>query len=492
MTVRFAITTQLARREILMANPLIIQGGMGVAVSGWRLARAVAQAGQLGVVSGTALPLVFARQLQLGDPAGHCARAISHFPLPAMADRVWREYYIPGGKAAEAAFRTTPMPTLRPGKAFVELTVLANFAEVFLAKAGHHGRVGINFLEKIQLPTLPSVYGAMLANVDYVLMGAGIPRSIPGVLDSFARGEPAELKIDVAGATPEDDCMSRFDPRTLFDGPPPVLPRPQFLAIISSATLALTLARKSNGRVDGFIVEGAVAGGHNAPPRGGMQLDPKGEPIYGPRDVPELAKIREIGLPFWLAGAYALPEKLAEAQQVGAAGVQIGTAFAFCEESGIMPELKRRILQLSRSEKLRVFTDPLASPTGFPFKVLQMLGSLSEEARYFARQRICDLGYLRQPFRKPDGEIGYRCAGEPVDAFVRKGGTAEETKGRMCLCNGLMATVGLGQQREDGEEVPLLTAGDDVANLARFLPADRDSYGAADVIRWLTGAVAPA
>ena len=35
-----------------MAYPIIIQGGMGVAVSGWRLARAVAQTGQLGVVSG--------------------------------------------------------------------------------------------------------------------------------------------------------------------------------------------------------------------------------------------------------------------------------------------------------------------------------------------------------------------------------------------------------------------------------------------------------
>ena len=35
------------------ALPTIIQGGMGVAVSNWRLARAVARAGQLGVVYGT-------------------------------------------------------------------------------------------------------------------------------------------------------------------------------------------------------------------------------------------------------------------------------------------------------------------------------------------------------------------------------------------------------------------------------------------------------
>lgn len=468
-----------------MENPIIIQGGMGVAVSGWRLARAVAQTGQLGVVSGTALTSVFARQLQLGDPGGHLARAAARFPLPAVAERAWKQYYIPGGKAAGSPFKLTPLPSLHPGPAFTELTALANFAEVFLAKEGHAGRVGINFLEKIQLPTLPSVYGAMLANVDYVLMGAGIPRAIPGVLDCFARGEPAELKIDITGAGPEDNDLSTFDPRTLFDGPAPELPRPQFLAIISSATLAMTLARKSNGHVDGFIVEGAVAGGHNAPPRGPLQLSATGEPVYGPRDVPELAKMRELGLPFWLAGAFSRPEKLAEARELGAAGVQVGTAFAFCEESGVMADLKRRIFQLSRAEPLRVFTDPLASPTGFPFKVLQLFGTLSDEVRYFARERICDLGYLRELYRKADGSTGYRCAGEPVEDYIKKGGSLADTIGRKCLCNGLMATVGLGQLRLGGTEDPILTAGDEVAHLARYLPPDRDTYGAADVIRWL-------
>ena len=36
-------------------SPLIIQGGMGAGVSNWRLARAVSEQGQLGVVSGIAL-----------------------------------------------------------------------------------------------------------------------------------------------------------------------------------------------------------------------------------------------------------------------------------------------------------------------------------------------------------------------------------------------------------------------------------------------------
>ena len=134
-----------------MANPIIIQGGMGVAVSGWRLAKAVAQAGQLGVVSGTALASVLVRQLQLGDPDGHLARAVARFPLPALAARVWQQYYVPGGKAATTPFKLSPLPAFHPGPALTELTVLANFTEVFLAKEGHPGRVGINFLEKIQI-----------------------------------------------------------------------------------------------------------------------------------------------------------------------------------------------------------------------------------------------------------------------------------------------------------------------------------------------------
>ncbi|HKI69503.1 MAG TPA: nitronate monooxygenase, partial [Verrucomicrobiae bacterium] len=180
-----------------MSQPTIIQGGMGVAVSGWKLARAVSLSGELGVVSGTGLAIVLARNLQLGDPTGQLRSALQKFPVPGVADRVLAQFFIPGGKAPTAPFKPDSMPTLHPGKELAELTVAANFVEVFLAKAGHGGFAGINFLEKMQLPTLPSLYGAMLAGVDYVLMGAGIPRAIPGALDRLAKGEPAELKIDV-------------------------------------------------------------------------------------------------------------------------------------------------------------------------------------------------------------------------------------------------------------------------------------------------------
>lgn len=459
---------------------------MGAGVSDWRLARAVSSAGQLGVVSGTALACILVRRLQAGDLDGQMRRALEHFPMPGIAARILADYYIPGGKPVEAPFKLAPMPSLQSSPEFVALTVAANFGEVFLAKQGHAGLVGINFLEKIQFPTLPSIFGAMLAGVDYVLMGAGIPRSIPGVLDRLAKGEPAELKIDVEGALPGEEFVSRFDPAGFMGRTLPAMKRPLFLGIVASATLAMTLARKSNGIVDGFVVEGETAGGHNAPPRGPLQLSAAGEPVYGPRDVADLEKIRELGLPFWLAGSYGHAEKLAEALRLGAAGVQVGTAFAFCEESGIRSDLKRQAIQLSREGKARVFTDPLASPTGFPFKVVQMPGTLSDQQVSPRRDRLCDLGYLRHAYRKADGTVGYRCPAEPAEDFVRKGGIMEETEGRQCVCNGLVSTIGLPQVHSDHRvDLPLITAGNDVAHIANYLQPGRDSYSAAEVIQRL-------
>ena len=459
---------------------------MGAGVSDWRLARAVSLNGQLGVVSGTALASILVRRLQVGDLDGRMRYALEQFPVPGVASKILADYFIPGGKASDAPFKLAPMPGLKPGPDYLALTVAANFVEVFLAKEDHKGLVGINFLEKIQFPTLPSLFGAMLADVDYVLMGAGIPRSIPGVLDQLARGEAVKLKMDVEGALPGEEFFSKFDPAAFCDGRAPSLKRPDFLGIVASATLAVTLARKSNGAVNGFVIEGETAGGHNAPPRGVLQLNSAGEPIYGPRDVVDLEKIRELGLPFWLAGSYGVPGKYAEALSLGAVGIQVGTAFAYCEESGICPELKQQVLQLSREGALRVFTDPQASPTGFPFKVVQVPGTLSDAKSLPPRERLCDLGFLRHGYRRADGTLGYRCPAEPVEDFVHKGGAIEETHGRECICNGLMATIGLPQvESGHATSLPLLTAGNEITNVCRFLQPGRDTYTAAEVIQQL-------
>lgn len=472
-----------------MVWPKIIQGGMGIGVSNWVLARAVSRLGQLGVVSGTAIDVVFARRLQDGDPGGHMRRALEHFPFPEMARRIRERYFIEGGRPEDQPYRPVPMHAKSEVRELLELCVAANFAEVFLAREGYDGPVGINYLEKIQIPILPSLYGAMLGGVAVVLMGAGIPLRVPGILDRFVDHEPATYSLNVTGALEGDDTSLRFSPAEFRERDLPPLARPFFFPIISSTTLALTLKKKANGRVDGFVIEGPTAGGHNAPPRGRLQLSDLGEPVYGERDVVDLEKIRQLGLPFWLAGGRGTAEGLRDALEKGAAGIQVGTAFAFCEESGLGEEHKVSVLRKAASGRARVFTDPVASPTGFPFKVASVEGSLSEEDEYLARIRTCDLGYLREAYRKEDGTVGYRCASEPLPAYLGKGGSEEDARGRKCLCNALMANIGYPQIRKDGAaEKPLITSGDDLAEIGRYLPPGASSYTARDVIAVLLGA----
>ncbi|MGH9884043.1 MAG: nitronate monooxygenase, partial [bacterium] len=260
------------------------------------------------------------------------------------------------------------------------------------------------------------------------------------------------------------------------------LRRPRFLAIVSAASLAANLLRKATGRVDGFVVEGSTAGGHNAPPRGPLRLNDRGEPLYGERDVVDLAEMRALGVPFWLAGGVGSPAGVADAIAAGAAGIQVGTLFAYADESGIAPDVKRRVLGAVAAGTAEVFTDPRASPTGYPFKVVDLPGATDALAN---RTRICDLGYLRVAVRSPSGALLYRCAAEPVHDYVRKGGSEEGANGRRCLCNGLTATIGQAQVRRDGTvEPPIVTSGDDLVSLGAFL-AGRDRYGAADVLHYL-------
>jgi nitronate monooxygenase len=266
------------------------------------------------------------------------------------------------------------------------------------------------------------------------------------------------------------------------------LTRPYFLPIISSVVLAKSLIRRSTGKVDGFVVEGHVAGGHNAPPRGKMIVDENGEPVFGDKDAPDLQKIKELGLPFWLAGGYDTPEKLREAQDAGAVGVQVGTAFAFCEESGMDQELKENVIQKVIEEDAVVVTDALVSPTGYPFKVVQINESISDPNVYAERIRLCDVGLLRTPYIRKDGQIGYRCPAEPEDHYQKKGGLPEDLEGRGCLCNNLSASAGFPQHRADGYvEPPLVTSGKSLPSLGKYFLPGKRSYTAKDVIDYLTG-----
>ena len=466
--------------------PVIIQGGMGAGVSNWRLAKAVSRLGQLGVVAGTGLDQILSRRLQDGDIGGHIRRALEKFPFPKIARKILDAYFLPGGRAAGQPYKTGRMHTAERNLPAQALCIAANFVEVFLAREGHAGPVGINFLEKIQMPHLPSLYGAMLAGVAVVIVGAGIPMEFPAAIAALAEHRPASYGLYVSGNQAGAPVAATLDPAAFLEPGQslPELAKPAFLPIVSSGTLATMLVRRIPQGLSGFVIENATAGGHNAPPRGPLKLAADGQPIYGPRDAIDLDAFRRLGLPFWLAGSCGAPEKLREARALGAAGVQVGTAFALCAESGLAPDLRRALVARALAGQAKVFTDAQASPTGFPFKVAELPGTLSDAEVYGQRRRVCDLGFLREAYRRPDGTLGYRCAAEPAAAYLAKGGQPAALAGRKCLCNALVANVGMTGGRA---EQPLVTLGDDFAGIGRFCADGRTEFSAADVVRTLLG-----
>jgi NAD(P)H-dependent flavin oxidoreductase YrpB (nitropropane dioxygenase family) len=459
---------------------------MGIGLSDWRLARAVSGTGQLGTVAGSGVWIVMTRRLQDGDVGGHIRRALDHFPFPGIAAQIREAFFVDGGRARGRPYRTPSMLRHPLTSAATALLVAASFVEVWLAKEGHEGVVAVNYLEKIQLSHLPSLYGAMLAGVDYVIMGAGIPQQIPGALDRLARGEPATYRLAIADDAPGAVDDAHFDPSTLGEpSRPTTLRRPYFLPIVSSNVLAAMLMKRSTGRIDGFIVEGPTAGGHNAPPRSRRRSGDV-PPGYGQDDEVDLVELARIGLPFWLAGSRARRGSLDSATASGAHGIQVGSLFALSRDSALRDDLRAAAIERALRGALEVRTNFSASPSGFPFKEAHLDGTITDAGVGALRRRTCDLGALRTPYRAADGSIGYRCSAEPPESFVRKGGDGARSGASRCLCNALMATVGRAQIRRDGSiEPPIVTLGSDLGFLDD-LAFPRD-YSAADAIAMLLG-----
>ena len=99
-------------------------------VSSWRLARELARAGELGIISGTAMDVVVIRWLNDGDPGNIYRNALAHFPDQGMAKRFIDKYFIPGGKKYDQPYMGLPMWTLEAGQTLREACVIGNFCEV--------------------------------------------------------------------------------------------------------------------------------------------------------------------------------------------------------------------------------------------------------------------------------------------------------------------------------------------------------------------------
>lgn len=506
----------------------LIQGGMGVYVSNWRLARAVAMERPgitAGTVSGTGLDVVYVRLLQLGDPGGNVQRALAAFDAQfgvVIGQKILERYFIEGGKAPNARFKNAPkqvvhaqngndfipLPSQPAGpimltldQEIVELLIATGFAEVWLARQGQStpqgstGRIFINFLHKIELPLIYTMYGAMLAGVDGVIVGAGNPDGLPAIRSRLAEHAAVTYDLSVLYREAGETFNITFDPRKVAEGKLAGQPlrRPAFLAIVSLENLVQALAQSQTEPPDGFIIEHHTAGGHNAGPQGPLKKDERGQPIYGPQDEPDLQAIRQVGLPFWLAGGYGSRDKLRQAQAFGAAGVQVGSVFALAEESGMKSIYRSAILNALKkgTNDSNLVVTTLFSPTGFPFKVAQLDGTLADDVVFSLRRRVCDIGLLQQRGLSKPAEDGtrrlfQRCPAAPVDDFASKRGLALNAGDRRCLCNGLLACVGLGQtgiqNGEEMEEPAIVTLGNHLDGIRRLSRNGQSPYWARDVV----------
>ncbi len=504
-----------------LQNIKLIQGGMGVYVSNWRLAQAVAAQRPgltAGTISGTGLDLVYTRLLQLGDPGGYVRQALTAFDTiyaVQIGQKIINRYFIEGGKDPTARYTYPPKQVLHTpagntrlpspqalgsttilslDQDVIELLIATGFAETWLAKQGHAGCILINFLYKVELPLIYTLYGAMLAAVDGVIVGAGNPDGLPAICAQLADHQPVTKSLTVLYRHSGEEFVLTFDPASIANGKLTRSPlrRPAFLAIVSSEKLVTALANSQTQSPDGFIIEHHTAGGHNAGPQGPMILDEKQQPVYNQSDEPDLAVIRQSGLPFWLAGGYGSREKVNAAIQLGAAGVQVGSIFALAEESGMQAAYKTAIrnqLKKGVDESEMVLTT-LFSPTGYPFKVVDLAGTLAEESVYESRRRVCDLGLLQQRgLSQPDEDgsrkLFQRCMAEPLEAYVNKRGLPRNAENKRCLCNGLLSTVGLGQiqnHTSTEEEPAIVTLGNNLEGIRRLSRHGQIAYWVKDVI----------
>jgi hypothetical protein len=95
---------------------------------------------------------------------------------------------------------------------------------------------------------------------------------------------------------------------------------------------------------------------------------------------------------------------------------------------------------------------------------------------------------LRQIYKRADGTVGFRCPAEPVAQYLAKGGKLQDVAERSCLCNNLSVTAGYPQHREDGYvEPPIVTAGDGLVTIGKYIKPGHHSYTIQDVLDYLTG-----
>lgn len=443
--------------ELIDGMPQLIQAGMGVRVSSANLANHTSRLGALGVVSSVGIRHIVIDEIRSGDPIA--LELAKSFPLKDYVDELLE--FAPGN-SKNCAPVPLDDPDPRKGTLPKRLSAICAYIEVMRAKMGHCGKVGVNVMWKCALTVLPSIYGAMIAGVDALLCGAGVPMELPDIVKKIKEGKNLEyLPLHGTGTNAKFDISKDGIASILKE-----MPFPHLIPILSNFAFPKRIMdvwhREFNGtKPFAFVLEHHRAGGHNAPPRN--------KESFGEQDDINTyyKKVIDLGVPVYIAGAGDTCEDFLYWISKGAYGLQIGSRFALCDESGMRRDLKDRVLEQNGREDSEVQTSNRLSPTGYPFKYLPLPGTLSDSTVYDARKRVCNKGYLLQThiITLPDGteKETYICAAMPEKQYDKLGGDLVEQEGRVCLCNALFSTAGAAAPTEP----PLITLGANGARIKR-------------------------
>jgi NAD(P)H-dependent flavin oxidoreductase YrpB (nitropropane dioxygenase family) len=432
--------------------PRLIQAGMGVHISSARLANATSRLGALGVVSGVGLRHTVIEEVRSGDP--EAIAVAGRFPLARYVAELLA--FAPGGaKHHRAAPVDHPDP--HRGARAKRLSAISAYVEVTRARSGHRGKVGINVMWKCALTVLPTIYGAMLAGVDALLCGAGVPMELPDIVQRIRAGESLAYQPLSGTGTHVRLEIAPDHPAPLLEG----TDAPRLMPVLSNFAfpkriLDIWEREYAGARPFAFVLENHLAGGHNAPPRNKSDFAEQDE-IDAYFD-----KVLALGVPVYVAGAFPGGGSRSDLEAWvgrGAYGIQVGSRFALCEESGLRADLKEQVIERNARGETQVLTDLRLSPTGYPFKCVPLPDTLADPAVRRQRRRICNRGYLLESHfaTLPDGTVkeSYLCPAMPAAQYQRLGGDPKELPDRVCLCNALLSTAGFFSESEP----PLVTLG---------------------------------
>jgi len=429
------------RPPVIGELPRLIQAGMGVRISSSKLANATSRLGALGVVSSVGLRHIIIDEIRAGNP--ETVALAKSFPVARYVDELM-EFAPDGPKHKTPAPMDLPGPK---GELPKRLSVITSYIEVKKAQLGHKGKIGVNVMWKCSLTVLPSIYGAMLAGVDALLCGAGVPMELPDIIRRVRSGSDLQYQPLHGTGTNVQLSIAQDETASLFRRMAP----PHLMPIISNFAFCKRILDVWHREYDGakpyaFILENHEAGGHNAPPRNRVS--------FGEQDdlTTYFDKVRNLGVNVYVAGDGSSREEYQSWIDQGAYGVQVGSRFALCTDSGMRDDLRDKIIERNANGETIVQTSNRLSPTGYPFKQVPLAGTLSDAGVYEARKRICNKGYLLQSHVEalPDGteKETYICPAMPAKQYAKLGGDNADLTDRVCLCNALFSTAGLGETIE--------------------------------------------